>query len=270
MLAGRVGQQLAGDGENVGDLQRPGLSLGCPRPRRGRCGLCAAWRRRRLVELDREASDLVQSGQLPFERADLGFDGEQHLALRVCPWHVFSSIVLRGRFEPHGRAGPARAPVWRLAPTVQRLAHCERACPRYPSTFGPGGWHPIAIRCLREREPVAVRAKRLIAGAQKRGDALQVVEHRELARRVVPLSRVVAVDPCRERCERLDLDLVRPPARPERQRVALAQRADVGPQPLEPQPALAGVEPAPVQRPAWGEHLVGVVAELVPPCVVRV
>ena len=53
-----------------------------------------------------------------------------------------------------------------------------------------------------------------------------------------------------ERGERLDLDVVLPPARADRQVVALAQGADIVPEVLKPQPALARVQPAPGQRPA--------------------
>jgi hypothetical protein len=63
----------------------------------------------------------------------------------------------------------------------------------------------------REREPVAVGVKRSAAVAEQAGDAFEVVQQRQLAGCVVPFARVVAVDPCGERSERLDLELVFPP-----------------------------------------------------------
>src|SRR5207302_10263189 len=90
----------------------------------------------------------------------------------------------------------------------------------------------------RERHPVPVRMERLVTVPKQDRDPLQVVDERELARRVVPLAGVVAIGPCSEGRQRLDLDLVLPPPRSDRQAVALAQSAYVGPEPLEPHPAL--------------------------------
>ena len=70
-----------------------------------------------------------------------------------------------------------------------------------------GGLHPVpTIDCLarltarvdqipREPEPISVRIERLGEVPQELRDALEVVEQRQLARRVAPLAQVVALDP---------------------------------------------------------------------------
>jgi hypothetical protein len=66
----------------------------------------------------------------------------------------------------------------------------------------------------RECEAVAVGVKRLAAVPQDGCHPLEVIQQRELPRRVVPFARV-ALDPCRERGQGLDVRLVFPPARPD-------------------------------------------------------
>ena len=119
------------------------------------------------------------------------------------------------------------------------------------STHSDGGRLAAELdQVAHEGRPVALGRKRIEAIAQQHRHPLEIEQQRQLARRVVPLARVVAVGPGRERGQRLELHLVLPPARPNREPVALAQRADVGPQPLEPQPTLPRVQAAPGQRPA--------------------
>ena len=48
----------------------------------------------------------------------------------------------------------------------------------------------------RERESIAVRVERLGAVPQELCDSLEVVEQRELSRRIVPPARVIVLDPC--------------------------------------------------------------------------
>jgi len=51
-------------------------------------------------------------------------------------------------------------------------------------------------------------------------NSLQVAEQRELPRRIVPLARVMALDQRGQRRERLDLHLISPPVRSEREVIA--------------------------------------------------
>ena len=84
----------------------------------------------------------------------------------------------------------------------------------------PRGSQPMSSRWRANAMPVAVGVERLVAVAQQRVDPLEVVQQRQLAGRVVPLTGVVALGPGGERGQRLDLDLVLPPPRPDRQPVA--------------------------------------------------
>jgi hypothetical protein len=81
-------------------------------------------------------------------------------------------------------------------------------------------------------------------------DPLEVVELRELAGRVIPLTGVVAMHPGGGGGERLGLELVLPPAGADRQPVAPAEHHDVAPELLEPHSALTLEQALPVQRPA--------------------
>ena len=87
----------------------------------------------------------------------------------------------------------------------------------------PGRWMATKVDQVRhECWTVPIGMKGLPAVPQKRGHPLQVVEQRELARRVVPFARVVARHPPRQSRQRLDLNLIRPPARPDHQAVSRA------------------------------------------------
>src|SRR5437763_1609538 len=90
----------------------------------------------------------------------------------------------------------------------------------------------------RERGAVAVGMKRL-APTDQLADALEVVEERELPRRVIPLAGVVARDPRGQGGERLDLRSILPPVLARPDAVALGQSDHVGPELLPPQPPLA-------------------------------
>ena len=63
----------------------------------------------------------------------------------------------------------------------------------------------------------------IVAGMEECTDPIEIEEKLELAERVVPCSGVVAADECGERGERLYLDVVFPPRRPENEAVAVAQ-----------------------------------------------
>ena len=68
-------------------------------------------------------------------------------------------------------------------------------------------------------------------------DAIQVVENLELGDWVVPRAGVVSADERGQGCERLDLDVVLPPARPEDQTIAVTQPDRVGRELVPPDPA---------------------------------
>src|SRR5437588_4027428 len=151
------------------------------------------------------------------------------------------------RARDGGRLPAARARSSRRAGTRSVVAH--------PMFLAAPRGRRLAAKVhqvRREGGAVSIGVKWVQAVPEKRRHTLEVVEHRELARWVVPLTGVVSSDPRGQRGERLDLDLVLPPARAQREPIASAEHADVAPQLLEPDPPLARVEPPPVEWPSSG------------------
>src|SRR5690242_13321992 len=89
---------------------------------------------------------------------------------------------------------------------------------------------PKRDQMLSENSAVAVGIEHIVTGVQQCANAVQIEEKLELADRVVPCSGVVAADERGERGERLYLDIVFPPARPEDQPIAVAQPDRIVPQ----------------------------------------
>src|SRR5437764_870824 len=168
---------------------------------------------------------------------------------------------------PPPRADPDRGPPRPRADAAPPRPRSERASPRaqtarLPEKQHQGSRSSASLRAAaqieeipRELSPIAVWIERLGARPQQLRDPLEVVEQSKLPGRVLPRARVVAPDPRRQRRERLDLDLVLPPAGADTQAVALAQHAHVSPQLVKPDPPRGRCEAPPGERPPW--NLVG-------------
>jgi hypothetical protein len=79
----------------------------------------------------------------------------------------------------------------------------------------------------RESVTIALRIEHIRARTQERSNAIEVVEQLELARRVIPAAAVVRGAPRAQRRERLDLDIVLPPLRAQREAISLPQASRV-------------------------------------------
>ena len=133
-------------------------------------------------------------------------------ARRRCARHEALNLP---RDEPRDATDTAAAPGHlrpggaTYVPGARRTrARSRRHRPRVPG----GGWQPRSIRWRTN----AIRSRSgwngSIPSRSIAGDPLEVEQQRQLAGRVVPLARVVALHPGGQRGERLDLELVLPPA----------------------------------------------------------
>ena len=85
-----------------------------------------------------------------------------------------------------------------------------------------------------EYSAVAVGIEHIVTGVQQCANAVQIEEKLELADRVVPCSGVVATDERSERGERFYLNVVFPPARAEKEAVAVTEPDRVVPELVPP------------------------------------
>jgi hypothetical protein len=112
------------------------------------------------------------------------------------------------------------------------------------------GLAPQVDQITRERESIAVGVERLGTVPQELCDSLQVVEERQLSRRIIPLAPVIVLDPGAGAARVSTWTWsVHQPDRSERQPITLPERARHS-ELLEPQPPLPGIQTLPMKRPA--------------------